>query len=202
MGRSDRPPALVKVAYFSPLPPERSGISDYSALLLPALRERIDVAVVERGQKKPPRGTDVCVYHVGNNPDGPRLDRRRASPHARRRRPPRLRAAPPRRRADARAEGRRGLPERDGARGGPAGPAARARRRRRLRAAALVDAAGGLPARGRGARPGARARADRPLGARPRARARDRVRRADLADPDAGLARAAGELPRRSTATR
>jgi glycosyltransferase involved in cell wall biosynthesis len=59
----------VKVAYFSPLPPERSGIADYSALLLPALRERIDVTVVERGQKKPPRGTDLCVYHVGNNPD-------------------------------------------------------------------------------------------------------------------------------------
>ena len=59
----------MKVAYFSPLPPERSGIADYSALLLPALRERIDVAVVERGQKRPPRGTDVCVYHVGNNPD-------------------------------------------------------------------------------------------------------------------------------------
>jgi glycosyltransferase involved in cell wall biosynthesis len=59
----------VKVAYFSPLPPERSGISDYSALLLPALRERIDVEAVDRGQKKPPRGTDLCVYHVGNNPD-------------------------------------------------------------------------------------------------------------------------------------
>jgi glycosyltransferase involved in cell wall biosynthesis len=59
----------VKVAYFSPLPPERSGISDYSALLLPALRERIDVEVVNRGQKKPPRGTGLCVYHVGNNPD-------------------------------------------------------------------------------------------------------------------------------------
>jgi len=59
----------VKVAYFSPLPPERSGIADYSALLLPALRERIDVEAVDRGQRKPPRGTDLCVYHVGNNPD-------------------------------------------------------------------------------------------------------------------------------------
>ena len=59
----------MKVAYFSPFPPERSGISDYSALLLPALRERIDVEAVDRGQKKPPRGTDLCVYHVGNNPD-------------------------------------------------------------------------------------------------------------------------------------
>ena len=59
----------MKVAYFSPLPPERSGIADYSALLLPALKERIDVSVVRRGAKKPPRGTDVALYHVGNNPD-------------------------------------------------------------------------------------------------------------------------------------
>jgi glycosyltransferase involved in cell wall biosynthesis len=59
----------LKVAYFSPLPPERTGIADYSALLLPALRERLDVAVVRRGAKRAPRGTDVSLYHVGNNPD-------------------------------------------------------------------------------------------------------------------------------------
>lgn len=59
----------MKVAYFSPLPPERSGIADYSALLLPALQERLDVEVVSRGAKKRPRGTDVVLYHVGNNPD-------------------------------------------------------------------------------------------------------------------------------------
>ncbi len=59
----------MKVALFSPMPPERSGIADYSALLLPALRERCDVVVVKRGAKKPPRGTRLCVYHVGNNPD-------------------------------------------------------------------------------------------------------------------------------------
>jgi glycosyltransferase involved in cell wall biosynthesis len=59
----------LKVAYFSPLPPERSGIADYSALLLPALQQRIDVTVVTRGASKPPRGTDVALYHIGNNPD-------------------------------------------------------------------------------------------------------------------------------------
>jgi glycosyltransferase involved in cell wall biosynthesis len=59
----------VKVAYFSPLPPERSGIADYSALLLPALSERIDVKVAKRGKTKPPRGTDVALFHVGNNPE-------------------------------------------------------------------------------------------------------------------------------------
>jgi glycosyltransferase involved in cell wall biosynthesis len=59
----------VKVAYFSPMPPEKSGIADYSALLLPALRERVGVTVVRRGRKRLPRGTDVALYHIGNNPD-------------------------------------------------------------------------------------------------------------------------------------
>jgi glycosyltransferase involved in cell wall biosynthesis len=59
----------VRVAYFSPMPPEQSGIADYSALLLPALRERIEVDVVRRGRKRSPRGTDIAIYHVGNNPD-------------------------------------------------------------------------------------------------------------------------------------
>ena len=59
----------MNVAYFSPLPPERTGIADYSALLLPALRDRIEVNVVRRGTRRPPRGTDVALYHIGNNPE-------------------------------------------------------------------------------------------------------------------------------------
>src|SRR6476619_7185999 len=51
------------------MPPERSGIADYSAHLLPALRERIGVEVVKRGRTRPVRGTDIALYHVGNNPD-------------------------------------------------------------------------------------------------------------------------------------
>jgi glycosyltransferase involved in cell wall biosynthesis len=58
----------VRVAYFSPLPPERTGIAEYSELLLPALRRRLDVEVVPRGRTSPAR-SDVCLYHVGNNPD-------------------------------------------------------------------------------------------------------------------------------------
>jgi len=57
----------VKVAYYSPLPPSRSGIADYSTLLLPALRERIDVVVAEPGKRAP--HADVALYHVGNDPD-------------------------------------------------------------------------------------------------------------------------------------
>ena len=37
----------MKVAYYSPMPPARSGIADYSALLLPALRERVGKLVEE-----------------------------------------------------------------------------------------------------------------------------------------------------------
>jgi glycosyltransferase involved in cell wall biosynthesis len=57
----------MKVAYYSPLPPSRSGIADYSALLLPALRERVEVVVAERGKRAP--DADVALYHVGNDPD-------------------------------------------------------------------------------------------------------------------------------------
>jgi glycosyltransferase involved in cell wall biosynthesis len=59
----------MRVAYFSPLPPEHSGIADYSALLLPALERRLDVRVARRGTRRLPRGTDVALYHVGNNPE-------------------------------------------------------------------------------------------------------------------------------------
>jgi glycosyltransferase involved in cell wall biosynthesis len=58
----------VKVAYYSPMPPSRSGIADYSTLLLPALRERIeDIVVVGPGKRPPP--TDIALYHIGNNPE-------------------------------------------------------------------------------------------------------------------------------------
>jgi glycosyltransferase involved in cell wall biosynthesis len=58
----------VRVAYYSPLPPERSGIADYSALLLPALEQLVEVAVVRRGRTRPV-AADVALYHVGNDPE-------------------------------------------------------------------------------------------------------------------------------------
>ena len=57
----------MKVAYYSPLPPERSGIADYSALLLPALGRRVEIEVAARRRRAPP--ADVALYHVGNNPE-------------------------------------------------------------------------------------------------------------------------------------
>jgi glycosyltransferase involved in cell wall biosynthesis len=58
----------VKVAYYSPLPPERSGIADYSALLLPELERRVEVGVARRRLRRTPRA-DVALYHVGNDPE-------------------------------------------------------------------------------------------------------------------------------------
>jgi glycosyltransferase involved in cell wall biosynthesis len=57
----------VKVGYYSPLPPERSGIADYSALLLPALERRVEVAIARRRRR--PKRVDVSLYHVGNDPE-------------------------------------------------------------------------------------------------------------------------------------
>lgn len=56
----------MKVAYVSPMPPERTGIADYSALLVPALREQIHVDVVARRSRAPLRKADVVLYHIGN----------------------------------------------------------------------------------------------------------------------------------------
>jgi glycosyltransferase involved in cell wall biosynthesis len=59
----------MKVAYYSPLPPSRSGIADYSALLLPELERRLEVVVPRPGRFKRAPDADLSVYHVGNDPD-------------------------------------------------------------------------------------------------------------------------------------
>ena len=51
----------MTVGFFSPLPPARTGVADYSAALLAALGERCEVRVGDRE-------AEVCLYHVGNNP--------------------------------------------------------------------------------------------------------------------------------------
>jgi glycosyltransferase involved in cell wall biosynthesis len=50
----------VKVGYFSPLPPARTGVADYAATLLAALKR---FGEVELG----PRNADVNLYQIGNN---------------------------------------------------------------------------------------------------------------------------------------
>jgi glycosyltransferase involved in cell wall biosynthesis len=57
----------MKVAYYSPKPPSRSGIADSSALLLPELERRVDVAVAQPGRFKRTPAADIALYHVGND---------------------------------------------------------------------------------------------------------------------------------------
>lgn len=59
----------MKVAYYSPMPPSRSGVADYSALLLPELRKHVDVTVVRSGRFRLMPKADVSLYHVGNDPE-------------------------------------------------------------------------------------------------------------------------------------
>jgi len=49
----------MKVGFFSPLPPARTGVADYSAALLGALRKS--------GTVLANRGGDINLYHLGNN---------------------------------------------------------------------------------------------------------------------------------------
>jgi glycosyltransferase involved in cell wall biosynthesis len=51
----------VTVGFFSPLPPARTGVADYSAQLLRALAPLGSVKVKARD-------ADVALYHLGNNP--------------------------------------------------------------------------------------------------------------------------------------
>src|SRR5678816_4147292 len=59
----------MRVAFFSPLPPAKSGIADYSAAVLEHLNRSIEV---ETFREKPaafdPSRYDICVYQLGNNP--------------------------------------------------------------------------------------------------------------------------------------
>ncbi|MCX6391068.1 MAG: glycosyltransferase family 4 protein [Actinobacteria bacterium] len=59
----------MKVAYFSPMPPNTSGIADYSALLVPELAKLIDVEVISEPKRGMGKSGDIALYHVGNNPE-------------------------------------------------------------------------------------------------------------------------------------
>ncbi len=58
----------IKIAFFSPLPPARSGIADYSAALLEELQQLAEITVFS---SKPasfnPTDFDVTLYQIGNN---------------------------------------------------------------------------------------------------------------------------------------
>ena len=50
----------MNIGFFSPLPPARTGVADYSAALLAEMRRLGKVSVA-------PAGCDVALYHLGNN---------------------------------------------------------------------------------------------------------------------------------------
>jgi len=50
----------IKLGFFSPLPPAPTGVADYSAALLSALRKHGDVEVDAPN-------ADIALYHIGNN---------------------------------------------------------------------------------------------------------------------------------------
>lgn len=58
----------MKVAFFSPLPPARSGIADYSAALLDEIKRIADVtAFSKRPERFDPSAFDISLYQIGNN---------------------------------------------------------------------------------------------------------------------------------------
>jgi len=72
---------MQRVRWFSPMPPAKSGIAHYSSMLVPALRQHVDVDidVILSAAKEPPIGRSFAVsaaqddagpaiYHLGNNP--------------------------------------------------------------------------------------------------------------------------------------
>jgi glycosyltransferase involved in cell wall biosynthesis len=76
----------MRIAYFSPLPPKRTGVASYSNYLVPALTKCCEVHLFDNGAVERPAecplidyisepasiltldAYDACVYHIGNNP--------------------------------------------------------------------------------------------------------------------------------------
>lgn len=59
----------MRVAFFSPLPPCRSGIADYSATLLEHLAPLLELEVFSSADRAFDAARfDIALYHMGNNP--------------------------------------------------------------------------------------------------------------------------------------
>ena len=59
---------MMRVAFFSPMPPARSGIADYSEALVGSLAPLASLEVFSRpGQAYDPARFDMALYQVGNN---------------------------------------------------------------------------------------------------------------------------------------
>ena len=59
----------MRLAFFTPLPPAKSGIADYSAAVLEHLSRLAQVdTFTEKPKAFDPSQYDMCVYQLGNNP--------------------------------------------------------------------------------------------------------------------------------------
>jgi glycosyltransferase involved in cell wall biosynthesis/SAM-dependent methyltransferase len=59
----------MRVAFFSPLPPNRSGIADYSQALLDPLGRLAELETFSNGGREyHPQKFDLALYQIGNNP--------------------------------------------------------------------------------------------------------------------------------------
>jgi glycosyltransferase involved in cell wall biosynthesis len=54
----------VRAGFYSPLPPARTGVADYSAALLAELRNHSGAEIVTGNSNTP---CDIALYHLGNN---------------------------------------------------------------------------------------------------------------------------------------
>lgn len=57
----------MRIAFFSPLPPAKSGIADYSATLLEELKKCADVTVFTSAAGFEASQFDIALYQIGNN---------------------------------------------------------------------------------------------------------------------------------------
>ncbi|MEO7142939.1 MAG: glycosyltransferase, partial [Bryobacteraceae bacterium] len=59
----------MRVAFFSPLPPQKSGIADYSAALVAELEKLVEVETFSSAPASfHPARYDIALYQLGNNP--------------------------------------------------------------------------------------------------------------------------------------
>lgn len=58
----------MRVAVLTPLPPSRTGVAHYAAMLLPALASRVEVRAFDSLEGYRREDYDAVVYQLGNNP--------------------------------------------------------------------------------------------------------------------------------------
>ncbi|HEX7421594.1 MAG TPA: glycosyltransferase family 4 protein [Thermoanaerobaculia bacterium] len=57
----------MRVAFYSPMPPSKTGVAHYSAILVPALQKQVEVEVNPATQR-PSDPATPSIYQLGNNP--------------------------------------------------------------------------------------------------------------------------------------